>query len=130
MSDHAHGHGHSRFDEALQAEILDLDAELVADHTASIIDWLPVQRPRHVVDLGAGTGAGTFALLTAFPEARITAVDASVDHLRRLNARACERGVESRIHTVQADLDADWPDLGAPDLVWASASMHHMADPG
>ena len=31
---------------------------------------------------------------------------------------------------VQADLDAsEWPDLGAPDLVWASASMHHLADP-
>src|SRR5690606_36987752 len=24
---------------------------------------------------------------------------------------------------------AGWPDLGTPDLVWASASMHHMAHP-
>ncbi|BFO17543.1 hypothetical protein SHKM778_39310 [Streptomyces sp. KM77-8] len=31
----------------------------------------------------------------------------------------------------RADLDTrPWPDLGRPDLVWASASMHHMADPG
>jgi SAM-dependent methyltransferase len=38
--------------------------------------------------------------------------------------------VEERVRTVQADLDAaDWPDLGTPDLVWASASMHHMAHP-
>lgn len=33
------------------------------------------------------------------------------------------------MRTVQADLDTGWPDLGTPDLVWASASMHHMADP-
>jgi SAM-dependent methyltransferase len=34
------------------------------------------------------------------------------------------------VRTVQADLDTDhWPDLGTPGLVWASASMHHMARP-
>ncbi|GGV75036.1 hypothetical protein GCM10010294_39020 [Streptomyces griseoloalbus] len=32
---------------------------------------------------------------------------------------------------MRADLDDDaWPGLGSPDLVWASASMHHMARPG
>jgi SAM-dependent methyltransferase len=31
---------------------------------------------------------------------------------------------------VRADLDATaWPELGTPELVWASASMHHMTDP-
>ena len=34
------------------------------------------------------------------------------------------------MRTVQADLDETaWPELGSPDLVWASASMHHMAHP-
>jgi SAM-dependent methyltransferase len=33
------------------------------------------------------------------------------------------------VRTVQADLDTQWPNLGTPALVWASASMHHMADP-
>ncbi|GAB2965634.1 hypothetical protein GCM10027075_76780 [Streptomyces heilongjiangensis] len=34
------------------------------------------------------------------------------------------------MRTVQADLDDPaWLDLGSPDLVWASASMHHMAHP-
>ncbi|WP_434445093.1 class I SAM-dependent methyltransferase [Lentzea sp. E54] len=124
---HGHGHGHGNGDDL--ADVLDLDAELLAGHTASIIEWLPVSNPRHIVDLGAGTGAGTFALLASFPEAHITAVDSSVDHLGRLRDKAGELGLADRVHTVLADLDAEWPDLGKPDLVWASGSLHHMADP-
>jgi SAM-dependent methyltransferase len=83
------------------------------------------------VDLGCGTGAGTFALLARFPEAHVTAVDSSAEHLHRLREKACAEGVQERVRTVLTDLDAaSWPDLGTPDLVWASASMHHMADPG
>ncbi|MFI6704364.1 class I SAM-dependent methyltransferase [Streptomyces sp. NPDC050509] len=116
--------------EADQAEILDLDAEVLAEHIASITAWLPVERgPRHIVDLGCGTGTGTFALLARFPEAEVTAVDASAGHLRRLRERAEALGLADRVRTVSADLDADWPELGRPELVWASASMHHMADP-
>ncbi|GAA0912560.1 hypothetical protein GCM10009549_24830 [Streptomyces thermoalcalitolerans] len=112
-------------------EILDLDADVLADHTAAIIRWLPLPAPpREIVDLGCGTGAGTFALLERFPDARITAVDASAGHLRRLREKSCALGVDDRVRTVLADLDeSDWPDLGSPDLVWASASMHHMAHP-
>jgi len=115
-----------------QAEILDLDAEVLAEHIASITAWLPLKTsPRHIVDLGCGTGAGTFALLDRFPEAHVIAVDTSPEHLRRLRDKACAREMDSRVRTVQADLDAaEWPDLGTPDLIWASASMHHMADPG
>ncbi|GII59230.1 hypothetical protein Pth03_76190 [Planotetraspora thailandica] len=36
-------------------------------------------------------------------------------------------GVADRIRTIQADLDQTWPALGPADLVWASASLHHMA---
>ncbi|MFF5523130.1 class I SAM-dependent methyltransferase [Streptomyces coeruleorubidus] len=114
-----------------QAEILDLDAEVLAEHTASVTAWLPLTTsPHHIVDLGCGTGAGTFALLERFPDAHITAVDASAEYLQRLRTKACARGVEDRVRTVQADLDeAAWPDLGSPDLMWASASMHHMTHP-
>ncbi|WNF26227.1 L-histidine N(alpha)-methyltransferase [Streptomyces sp. C11-1] len=123
-------HHHER-DSGGQAEILDLDAEVLAEHTASITASLPLRNgPHHVVDLGCGTGAGTFALLDRFPDAHVTAVDMSAEHLRRLRAKACARGVEERVRTVQADLDAAaWPDLGSPDLIWASASMHHMTHP-
>ncbi|MBF6215213.1 class I SAM-dependent methyltransferase [Nocardia puris] len=123
---HAHSPRHHD-----QADILDLDAEVLAEHTAAIIAGLPVTtEPRRIVDLGSGTGAGTFALLDRFPEARIAAVDASAEHLLRLREKACARGVDGRVDTVRADLDAaEWPALGTPDLVWASASLHHLADP-
>ncbi|MTD53320.1 class I SAM-dependent methyltransferase [Amycolatopsis pithecellobii] len=109
-------------------EILDLDAEVLAGHLASIVDWLPIEPPRQIVDLGCGTGAGTFALLGRFPEAQVTAVDAAPEHLHRLRDKA--GAVAGQVRTVQADLDGTWPDLGRPDLVWASASLHHLADPG
>ncbi|MFD6434187.1 class I SAM-dependent methyltransferase [Streptomyces venezuelae] len=126
-----HAHQHTLHDDSGQAEILDLDAEVLAEHIASITAWLPLRaEPRRIVDLGCGTGAGTFALLERFPEANVTAVDASAGHLQLLREKACARGVSDRVRTVQADLDlGDWPDLGTPDLVWASASMHHMAAP-
>lgn len=127
---HGPGDGHEA-DSDGQAEILDLDAEVLAGHTAAITASLPLKAaPRHIVDLGCGTGAGTFALLDRFPEARVTAVDSSADHLRRLREKAEANGTGERVRTVQADLDAPWPELAAPELVWASASMHHMADPG
>ncbi|MEV5745834.1 class I SAM-dependent methyltransferase [Microbispora rosea] len=127
----SHGH-HQEHDDSGQAEILDLDAEVLAEHIASITAWLPLKvEPRRIVDLGCGTGAGTFALLERFPEVHVTAVDASVGHLQLLREKACARGVSDRVRTVQADLDTSpWPDLGTPDLVWASASMHHLAHPG
>lgn len=82
------------------------------------------------MDLGCGTEAGTFTPLDRFTGAHIKAVDISVGHLQRLREKACARGVEGSVRTIQADLDeADWPDLGAPELVWASASMHHVAHP-
>ncbi|WP_328551571.1 class I SAM-dependent methyltransferase [Streptomyces sp. NBC_00358] len=126
--DQGHAHGREAGD---QAEILDLDAEVLAEHTASITAWLPVAiAPRRIVDLGCGTGAGTLALLDRFPDAELTAVDNSADHLHRLREKTAAAGATDRVRIVQADLDAPtWPGLGSPDLVWASASMHHMADP-
>ncbi|GAP46029.1 class I SAM-dependent methyltransferase [Streptomyces azureus] len=126
----SHGH-HPEHDDSGQAEILDLDAEVLAEHIASITAWLPLNsEPRQIVDLGCGTGAGTFALLERFPDAHVIAVDASAGHLQLLREKAYARGMQDRVRTVQADLDTDhWPDLGTPGLVWASASMHHMARP-
>lgn len=129
MREVAHHTHHSRDD--VQAQVLDLDAEVMAEHVAAVTAWLPVRgAPTEIVDLGAGTGAGSFALLAQFPDAHLTAVDASATHLEQLRSRANNANLSERLRIVEADLDdADWPDLGAPDLVWASASMHHLVDP-
>lgn len=131
--DASHGHPHTgHADSGSQAQILDLDAEVLAAQIAAILAWLPVPTaPRQIVDLGAGTGAGSLALLSRFPDAHLTAVDSSAEHLELLRVKARSAGLGDRVQIVSADLDAtEWPDLGAPDLVWASASMHHLADPG
>lgn len=122
MTHPAHQHG--------QADILDLDAEVLGEHIAAIVAALPIQTsPARIVDLGAGTGAGTFALLDAFPDALVAAVDAAPEHLHRLRGKAHAAGLADRVWTVEADLNTTWPDVGRPDLVWASASLHHLADP-
>jgi len=125
----SHVHEHDAVDAGDHSEILDLDAVVLAEHIASITAWLPVgSGPRHIVDLGCGTGAGSLALLDRFPEAEVTAVDVSAAHLHRLQEKAA--GAAGRLRVVRADLDATaWPGLGTPELVWASASMHHMSDP-
>jgi predicted O-methyltransferase YrrM len=100
---HDHGHHQQHRADSEQAEILDLDAEVLAEHIAAITEWLPLKSgPRQIVDLASGTGAGTFALLERFPEAHVTAVDASPGHLERLREKACARGVGEHVRTVLA----------------------------
>jgi SAM-dependent methyltransferase len=133
---HRHGdhrHGASGADEAELALVLDLDAEVLQPHLAEVASWLvelageaPVRR---MLDLGSGTGTGTFTLLRHFGDARAIAVDGSPQMLHRLRDKARALGVADRVSAVEADLDADWPDFGGVDLIWASASLHHMADP-
>ncbi|MEV4512856.1 class I SAM-dependent methyltransferase [Dactylosporangium sp. NPDC049525] len=132
-SDHA---GHADL-----ADILDLDAEVLHDHLTEVMAWVHERagNPTTVLDLGAGTGAGTLALARRFPEARITAVDVSPQMLEHLRHKAHAAGVADRVRTVETDLDTALPDLGATqagaqasiqaDLVWAANSLHHLADP-
>lgn len=113
------------------AEMLDLDADVLHDYHRDVIAWagsLVPDRPR-ILDLGAGTGTGTLALARHLPGAYLTAVDVDADMLEHLRRRAVEAGLDDRVRTVRVDLDGSWPDLGPTDLVWASASMHHLADP-
>lgn len=133
MDHHHHHHSQTEADDAAMAELLDLDAEVLHDHHTEVADWigeLAADRPPAVLlDLGSGTGTGTFALLRRFERAQAVALDTSAHLLAHLTRRARERGFADRIRTVRADLDETWPPLGPLDLVWASASMHHLADP-
>lgn len=117
--------GHSHL-----AELLDLNAELLQDHYREVISWIGSLVPdrSRIVDLGAGTGTGTLALAQHLPSAEVVAVDADDEMLDRVRGKATALGVADRVRTVRADLDRPWPSLGPADLIWASASLHHLAD--
>jgi len=127
--DHAVG----AYNEAAMAELLDLDAEVLhaylSDATAWVSDVAGGPRCDRILDVGAGTGTGTMALLKRFPNSRVTDLDVSAAMLGYLSDKAHELALADRVRIVQADLDAPWPAVGPFDLVWASSSLHHMADP-
>ena len=129
---HPHHHDHPPADYAAMAEVLDLDAEVLHSYLSDMITWaegLAAAPPRRILDLGSGTGAGALALARRFPEAEVVALDLSRPLLDRLRNKAWELGVADRISVVEADVDAGWPAIDPVDLVWASASLHHLADP-
>jgi SAM-dependent methyltransferase len=128
---HQHSHDHGEADIAGMAEIADLDAEVLHQYVSDVTAWVAtaMPAPERVLDLGAGTGTGTAALAARFESAQITAIDASDDMLGHARAKVAQRGLGDRVRTLVADLDAGWPHFPPSDLVWASLSMHHMADP-
>ena len=113
------------------AELLDLDVEVLHDYHHEVIGWVGSLSPDKplIVDLGAGTGAGSIALARELPHAQVVAVDVDDDMLTHLRRRAEALGLADRIRTVRADLNEPWPELGPADVLWASASLHHVADP-
>ncbi|ACU74671.1 Methyltransferase type 11 [Catenulispora acidiphila DSM 44928] len=114
------------------ADVLDLDAEVVGAYLDELTAWARSHTktaPHTIVDIGAGTGSGTFALARRFEAAEVIAIDQSPTMLDRLQSAAASRGVAGRLRTVQADLDAGWPAIGTADLAWAASSLHHVADP-
>lgn len=113
--DHHHDHQPSGLPRAL-----DLDAEVFASNLAAVIALIEHPAVLSIVDLGAGSGAGSRLLRERFPDAVITGVDNDPEMLRMLG--------DQGFATVEADLDLGYPALGA-DLVWASSSFHHVADP-
>ncbi len=127
------GHSHGDDDWGDRAELLELDAEVLGGYLADVTDWVRELAGdlncRRIVDLGAGPGGGTFALVKRFDGAELIAVDKSAELLGRVEVKAGQLGLADRVSAVQADLDAGWPGLDAADLVWASMSLHHLADP-
>ncbi|MEU9234047.1 methyltransferase domain-containing protein [Streptomyces subrutilus] len=117
------------------AQLLELDAEVLAPYLAELTDWLadlayPV--PTRILDLGSGPGTGSLALAHRFGSAAVTAVDISPQMLHRLHQRAAAHGVADRICTLEANLDERWARIGEGgpyDLLWAAAFLHHVADP-
>jgi SAM-dependent methyltransferase len=128
-----HAHRHAGAAEDDYTDLLDLDAEVLRDYWSDALDWVQSEAAgtarTRLLDLGAGTGTGAIGLAERFPDAEVIALDVSPVSLAKIGAKAAAAGLAARVRPVEADLDAGWPDLGLLDLTWASASLHHMADP-
>ncbi|WP_405218263.1 FAD-dependent oxidoreductase [Agrococcus sp. Ld7] len=115
------------------AHHLDLGAAVARPATEAALDAAAAalgSEPARIIDLGAGTGAGSVALARRFPNARVDGIDIAPDLLDRLGSAAAAAGVAERVTAHRADLDGDWSSLiPAPvDLIWASLSLHHVDD--
>jgi release factor glutamine methyltransferase len=73
--------------------------------------------PFRILDLGTGGGAIALALARAFPEARVTAVDASADALALAAENAELTGLGGRVAFVESDWFEGLPADGTFDLI-------------
>ncbi|WP_269936403.1 class I SAM-dependent methyltransferase [Arthrobacter sp. HY1533] len=129
---HGHGgHSHSHTSDAELAEMLDLDALILGSYLEEATAWTAelAPAPASIIDVGAGSGAGTLALARRFPAAKVTALDRSPGMLAQTLASAEAAGVAARVATLEADLNEAWPASASADLMWASSSLHELADP-
>ena len=95
MPSHQHQHGQHEAGtdaDAAMAELLDLDAEVMHSYLSDLTAWIRQLAadppPRRILDLGSGTGTGTFALLERFDQAEVIALDVSAAMLHRLSGKA------------------------------------------
>lgn len=87
---------------------------------------LDTASPLRVADIGCGTGAATLALARLLPQAQITAVDFLPPFLAKLRERAQAAGVDGRIRTQEASMDALPFSDGAFDLLWSEGAIYNM----
>ncbi|HUQ04325.1 MAG TPA: class I SAM-dependent methyltransferase [Kofleriaceae bacterium] len=131
MSTDAASYGHfgiqvAEYDEAI-VRYIPYYRELID----GIATWLVGHVPAGgvVVDLGAGTGALSAAVLSALPDARVEMVDLDGGMLEAGAARLQGLGAGDRARGRQADFFAAFETVPACAAVVASLALHHVADP-
>ena len=87
--------------------------------TELLVDVACELRPETVLDVGTGSGAIALAIADELPEARVTAIDTSMDALRVTQANVDRLGLSGRVDVVSAGA-ASLADLGAFGLVVAN----------
>ena len=88
---------------------------------AELLARVPLDAPRHVVDLGCGPGNSTELLVERFPTARIVGTDSSQAMLATARQRLPQIGFE------QGDI-AEWAPAEPVDLAYANASLQWVPD--
>jgi SAM-dependent methyltransferase len=82
----------------------------------------PLPEDAKILDVGCGSGTQTRDLAGLTP-GTITAVDNHQPFLDMLNARAAEAGLQGRIRTVNASMDALPFEKGQFDLIWSEGAI-------
>ena len=75
-------------------------AELLA---CGLQPWLGERQPRHILDLGTGSGCIGILAATAFPDAEVVLADISADALAVAERNVRRHGLEDRITLVRSD---------------------------
>jgi trans-aconitate 2-methyltransferase len=93
----------------------------VHDLLSQVLPHMTKKTPR-IYDLGCGPGNSTSALLSAFPDALVTGMDASPDMLRKARHAVPEAEfVEGDLATFRPDEDAD--------VIFSNAAFHWLRSP-
>lgn len=95
--------------------------------TANAIALAGIDRsaPLEIADIGCGTGASTLVLARAL-NARITAIDFLQDFLDVLDSRARQEGVDDKITSVCAGMDALPLKDETLDVIWAEGAIYNI----
>ncbi len=89
----------------------------------TILDLLQLALPRAVLDIGAGTGNVSDQVLRGFPEARVTALDASPEMLQQARTLLAPHG--TRVTVVRHDIAGYAPERSF-DAVFSNLVLHNL----
>jgi trans-aconitate 2-methyltransferase len=95
----------------------------------NVLVRLPLEGYERVLDVGAGTGRDTAALLERLPRGHVVAVDGSTAMLAQLRDRLAGVGPD-RLTTLHADLTAALTLEEPVDAVFSVATLHWVPDHG
>ncbi|NDL58954.1 methyltransferase domain-containing protein [Phytoactinopolyspora mesophila] len=117
-------------------EAAHIGAALASDSAwyAATAEALVSPSDRLAIDVGCGGAGMAIALTRALPtEASVVGVDGDDDILDAAQSNITEAGLgDGRIRLVKADLERDLSTLAdaaaEADIIWASGSVHHLAD--
>jgi len=90
-----------------------------------IVRCLP-DGPRDLLELGCGTGTLTAILMRRYPDAKLTAIDASAEMIETARERVPAKRVSFVVSLFE---DLELPDASF-DLIASNMSLHHIADKG
>lgn len=86
--------------------------------------------PKHILEVGSGTGAGLLALAKAFPDAHIQGIEVDAAMAKIARRRITEAGINAALHVGPFGADTYRPEAHAEtyDLIVSYGCIHHIPD--